>query len=293
MRPIKTTKHPKRAKNKSGKSSHTFSLLQGLFNRRRGRSWRSSVKSIMLITAMVGIGIIAWLGYPNQAYMWGQERLIIIAQHIGFRVHEIYVDGRHHLSAAKILKVVDLKRGDSIFIKSPLQIQQQLQELAWVQKVTVQRQLPGTIFINLTERLPIALWQNKKVHYLVDSEGVILSSDNLGAFAKLPIIVGSDAPLHAPLILKMLKNFPNLMNQVTAIVHVGGRRWDLFLNKVFQAKLPEEKLEQALLRLNDFINAKKIDPQVTSVVDLRVPGQLIIRSNPVEIAKASGKGKET
>ena len=65
---------------------------------------------------------------------------------------------------------------------------------------TVKRQLPGVIFIQLMERQPVALWQHHQRHYLVDEQGVIISSDNLQGFARLPIIVGGDAWFMLPYI---------------------------------------------------------------------------------------------
>ena len=224
---------------------------------------------------------------------WASHGFIAASGRMGLALQDVLVEGRHNTPLDKILKVVNGRRGEPILNYNPYRIKKSLEQISWIRQATVQRQLPGILFIQLMERRPVAIWQRLQKYYLIDGEGVIISTDGLQAFAKLPLVVGEDAPLHAPEILKMLENFPEINTQVTALARVGGRRWDLHLNKTVVIKLPETKIEAGLKHFSGLIAHKKINLLETAVVDLRIPGKTIVRLLPAANLKFKDKGKET
>lgn len=259
------------------------------------RLWSNFLLKMGLIASLVLLvpALLWWAEYPQRFGNFVSHTLVAASGRMGFCLSDVLVEGRHNASIEKILKVVNVRRGDPLFAYDPYQIKAQLEEISWIRHATVKRQLPGIIFIQLDERQPVALWQHQQKHYLVDEQGVIISSDNLQSFDKLPIIVGSDAPVHAPHILHLLEKFPDLRKRLSALVRVGGRRWDLHLDRTLQIKLPETKLEEALVRLDLLIKQKKINPTELSVVDLRVQNQMVMRLSPSAAMRLKGKGKET
>lgn len=259
------------------------------------RFWSNPLIKMTLIGAISFLfpAMLWWAGYPQRFGNFVSHSMIAATGRMGFCLVDVLVEGRQNAPIEKILKVVNVRRGDPLLSYDPYQIKKQLEEISWIRQATVKRQLPGIIFIQLNERQPVALWQHQQRHYLVDEQGVIISSDNLQAFDKLPIIVGGDAPVHAPHILHLLENFPDLRKRLTALVRVGGRRWDLHLNRTLQIKLPETKVEGALVRLDLLIKQKKINPSEVSVVDLRVQNQMVMRLSPAAAMRLKGKEKET
>jgi cell division protein FtsQ len=244
--------------------------------------------SLLLFTSLLW-----WAEYPQRFSLFVSNSMVSATGVVGFKLTDVLVEGRKNAPLETILKVVNVRRGNPLLGYDPYQIKKDLEEISWIRKATVKRQLPGLIFIQLNERQPVALWQHHQKHYIVDELGVIISTDNLQAFDKLPIIVGGDAPVHAPHILHLLEKFPDIRKQITALVRVGERRWDLHLDRTLQIKLPETNVEDALVRLDLLIKQKKVNPAQVSVVDLRVKSQMVIRLSPTAAVRLKGKGKET
>src|SRR3546814_17144066 len=61
-----------------------------------------------------------------------------------------------------------------------------------------------TLFIAITERRPLALWQRHRTLALVDEDGVVITDRRLGRFATLPIVIGDGAPERAKGAIAML-----------------------------------------------------------------------------------------
>src|SRR5205085_9476953 len=112
-----------------------------------------------------------------------------------------------------------------------------------------ERRLPGTLFVRLAERHPLAVWQHGGVQQLIDREGAVIPVNDLSRFAHLPTVVGDDAAPYAAGLIDMLTSQPALAPRVTAAVRVGGRRWNLRIDDAIEVMLPEENAEGAGGRL--------------------------------------------
>lgn len=195
----------------------------------------------------------------------------------GYRLNDVVIKGRHFASKEQILHLMGIPGGGAIFKYSPDVIQESLcKGIPWIKSVQVQRVLPGQIILNITERTPVALWQHQKQFYLVDDSGLVIGQ-RLPGFEKLPVIVGPNAPQQAPRLLSLLKQYPEVLKRLTGMVHVQNRRFDLMLNGNLTIKLPEIQIEAALARLNFLLEAKKLNLDEVTVVDLRLPKQLIVK----------------
>lgn len=263
----------------------------------RLRSFRRNITQKIIITGVVmgvaGGGAIWWSGYPQIWLTKANDSFLQQSSRWGLKVEEIMVTGRVYASAQKILSAIHLTRGDPILSRSVYEIQASLEEVSWIKKAHVQRRLPNVLYVSIEERQPIAIWQHQKVHYLVDAEGVVISAENISQFKQLPVVVGGDAPLHVPQILRILERFPEVRKQVTALVRVGARRWNLRLKNALEVKLPETKPEEALARLSLLIQQNKIDPSEMATVDLRVDNQMIMRMSPAAAIRLKEEGNET
>lgn len=259
------------------------------------RLWSSSLAKILSLTgiALSSLALLWWGEYPQRLGNFVSHSMVAATGQMGFRLTDVLVEGRRNAPIKKILEAVNVQVGDPLLACDPYAIKKQLEEISWIRQAMVKRQLPGIIFIQLNERQPVALWQHRQQHYLVDEQGVIIGSDSLQAFGKLPVIVGGDAPVHAPHILHLLEKFPGIRKKLTALVRVGGRRWDLHLDRTLQIKLPEAKVEEALVRLDLLVRQKKINLARVSVIDLKLEGQIVVSLPPTAAVKLKGKGKET
>lgn len=231
--------------------------------------------------------------YPQQIWDRCTQTALSLSQKAGFVVNEIVVVGQRSADPQAILKAIQVKAGDPIFSVSPYTIMRQLEENTWIRQATVQRKLPDTYIIQVVERQPIAVWQHQEKLYLVDDQGVVVSPIANQSSYSLPLIIGKDAPLYAPQVLKILESFPQVQKRVCSLMYVSSRRWNVFLDKTLEVRLPEQGMEKALARLALLIDQKKLDSQEIYMVDLRIPDRTVIRLSSAGSARLRLRGRET
>lgn len=293
LRKKKSRKRPQRVQ-KISFIQRIVSLFNFSTSRARGQAFNKRTLYIGIsVCCLSFVGVMCYQGYPEKIIDSVYHTTLNATAQFGFKVTDIMVQGRQFTSGEKILKTIQLKTGDPIFKLSPYEIRHNLKEVPWIQDAQVYRQLPSTIYVKIVERVPIAIWQHQRNHYLVDGQGVIITNENLPQFTKLPIVVGGDAPVHVPKILKILEKFPEVRDIVTALVRIGERRWDIQLNHKVTLKLPELKVEEALSKLSGLIHQKKLDLEEIKTIDLRIPDKTIVNLSPRGEIRLKGKGSET
>jgi cell division protein FtsQ len=204
---------------------------------------------------------------------------------LGLKVNQILVEGRARVPAPTVMATLGVTRGAPILGVGVADLRQRLEAIAWVESALVERRLPDTIFVRLTERQPLALWQNGGRFSVIDAKGVVVQ-DEVGEFASLPIVVGDDAPAHAESLLLLLATEPDLQKRVTAAVRVGGRRWNLKLDNGIDVRLPEDDAASAWSRLAALERENKLLSRDVVAIDLRLPDRLIVRVGADQSAPA-------
>src|SRR6059058_2562063 len=213
---------------------------------RRGALW------LLLAIAVAGsYGAILASRMPagQAALAQATERFIAATGALGLVVSEIEVQGRETTDIGTVMAALSAARGTPILSVSPTRAKEQLEKLPWVRSATIERRLPGTLFVRLIERRPLAVSQHGGLQQLIDREGAVIPVEDLSRFARLPIVVGDDAAANAGMLIDTLANEPELAARVTAAVRVGGRRWNLRIDDVIDVLLPEENIETAWSRL--------------------------------------------
>lgn len=207
----------------------------------------------------------------------------------GLSVQEVLVTGRAETPAADMMAAIDVQRGAPILAIEPEAVRQRLKRLAWVKEATVERRLPGTVAISITERVPMALWQRNGKLVLVDREGAVILRTGLDRFRHLVTLVGDDAPKAAPELLALLSTEPQLERRVTAAIRVGERRWNLQMDNGIDVRMPETDLAPAWAQLAQLEREQKVLARDVVTIDLRLPDRFVIRVSPEQSAKR-GKG---
>jgi cell division protein FtsQ len=238
------------------------------------------------------LGAWLWLcGGFDRASDWSRHELYTLSANAGFSVQDVDIEGRENADLGTLRAVVNIGRGDSIFEFDPKEARDMMQRVSWVKEARVERRLPHTIHIEIVERKPLALWQNKKKLRLIDSEGVTLADSGLDKFQDLPIVVGEDAPAHAAEILTLLAAEPVVQARTEAVSRIGARRWDLTLKNGLTVRLPENDPGFALSRLAKAQEEDRLLDKDLKVIDLREPDRIIVRTasgTPEEYKSASG-----
>lgn len=243
------------------------------------------------VVAAIGAGWLAWgESWPESAFAGIGGWVLGATADAGFIVEDVFVVGRQDTPRDDLTEAVGIVRGEPIFGLSLDEVRERILALPWVREASVERQLPHTVLVQITERRAIALWQNRGQFAVIDERGDVLGSGDVSPFAHLPVVVGDDAPRHAAELLSMLASEPELDKRVKAAVRVGGRRWNLKLAGGIDVRLPEQDPLAAWHRLAEYQRAHRVlDKKVTSV-DLRLPDRLVVRRG--EEVVTPGEGRE-
>jgi len=267
--------------------SKTGTRRTPIMNRRAGQQARLSFwmkrVGLAVVTGGIVIGGMSYAissGYFDQIF--GRMTRVFHAEMVdnGFKVESVLVDGRENTSRDALKYLVSIDKGQSIFQPDLSDLKDKLEHLTWVKSATVERRLPDTIAVRLNERRPLALWQHQGKLSVIDTDGIVLSDNNLGRFKNLLILVGEDAPSHAADLVAMISAESDLKSRVESAKWIGGRRWDLYLKNGVSVKLPEDDLGQAVRRLaNAQGEAKLMDRKIQSI-DLRDPLRIVVQTEP-------------
>jgi cell division protein FtsQ len=230
----------------------------------------------------------------NQA---SDSALIALTGSLGLVVSDIEVEGRATTDTATILAALDAHAGTPILAISPARAKEQLEALPWVRSAAIERRLPGTIYVRLVERKPLAVWQHDSKLELIDRDGTVIPVTDLSRFANLPTVVGGDAARRgAAELIDLLASEPDLAARVTAAVLVGDRRWNLRIDGAIDVMLPEDDPAGAWARLAALERTSRLLQRDVQMVDMRLPDRLVMRVSdpakdtpPVKKTRVGGK----
>ncbi len=253
-----------------------------------------------LVVAAAGLSVVGnwylaetgWMqARANDLRNWAIE----ITGDAGLRVTDVVVSGRNRADSKEILAALDLERGSPILGVDIDEARARIESMGWVQSAEIARRLPDVIYVRVTEREPLALWQHNNRIVLIDPDGHTIQHSDLDSFASFPLVVGEGAPVVAGELIDLLRAYPAVAQATEAAIRVSDRRWNLRLHSGIDVRLPEEKLAVALDRLEEYQREHDLFDRDVVAVDLRVPDRLIVRVSPgANLAKpVKVKGKDT
>jgi cell division protein FtsQ len=241
---------------------------------------RIAIWTALLVLTAGGYGafVLGRLPIGQEILASAADRALAASAALGLVVGDIEVEGRETTDAATIMAALSAHRGTPILGVSPSRAKAQLESLPWVRSAAIERRLPGTIFVRLVERHPLAVWQHAGKQELIDREGAVIAVKDLSRFARLPSVVGDDAASHAARLLDMLAGEPDLASRVSAAVRVDARRWNLRIDDAIDVLLPEDNPGDAWARLAALERTSNVLQRDVRTVDLRLPDRLVVRA---------------
>jgi cell division protein FtsQ len=204
---------------------------------------------------------------------------------MGFRITRIEVNGAATTDDDALTQAVGVKDGDPTFGFSLSGIQQRVQTLGPVQSATVERILPGTLVVNISERNAYAVWQTiqngQVVFQLIDKKGDVIADQDAAAAKRrqpsLLLLSGADAPQQASVLMPELQAQPSVLAHVAAAERVDGLRWNLILKNQTVVKLPAEDEAGALAQLASLQSSMQLLDRPVEAIDFRQAGRMVVR----------------
>ena len=141
--------------------------------------WRIALKR-----SLIALGILLLITSP-----W---TLKAAARHLDFfRVRRVEIDGARYIAPDQIVSRMRIDTTASVFDDvGPLE--QRVREHPSVREVHIERKLPGTLIVRVTENLPVALVQAAAGLVPVDASGKSLPIDPAAADVDLPVLATRD-----------------------------------------------------------------------------------------------------
>lgn len=227
-----------------------------------------------------GFGYLALSGAVAGAADWVGARALRATAEAGITLRDILVEGRQRAAAADLVAALGHRPGAPLLAIDPAAVRERLERVAWVESVAVERRFPDVLYLRITEREPMAVWQHNGRFSLVDRAGDVIVIDDVAAYPDLPFVVGADAPAHLPALLRVVARDPEMWGRVEAAVRVAGRRWNLRLDNGIDVRLPEDDMAAAWARLGALHRRHGLLARDITVVDLRIPDRLVVRLRP-------------
>lgn len=238
--------------------------------------------------APVGAALIVVLGYfavsssarQGVAALFGDARTAVINRE-EFRVDDVRILGAspalealvHGLAAAQLPASslqIDLKT-----------LKEQIEGLPPVAEVSVRIGKGGTLDVDLAEREPVFVWRVGNRLHLLDEAGVALAQiQRRSDRPLLPLVIGPGADAELLEARELLLAAEPITDRVRALQRVGGRRWNVVLDRDQLLMLPEVGPVTAFRRIMALQNETDILNRDVAAVDFRDALRPTLRMGP-------------
>ncbi len=224
-------------------------------------------------------------------YMADEERRGTVVQAIAdvrasiqerpeFMVKLMAIDGASDLVSTEIRTALPLEFPLSSFDLDLPQIREKITSIDGVKQANVRIRPGGVLQIDVIPRVPVAVWRSETGLALVDNTGVhVARIEARRDHADLPLIAGAGAAKAVPEALKLIAAANVLGDRLRGLVRVGGRRWDVVLDRNQTIMLPEENALQALERVIALEGAQEVLTRDVARVDMRLAARPTLRMN--------------
>ena len=208
-----------------------------------------------------------------------RELFYEITARAGLELKSIEVLGTKnaHIQPHEIINITSKKKL-SIFQVNLPDVQQNILNNPWVDKVVIHRLLPNTIKIILNEKSPFAIWQCNGQFSVIDQEGGRIAIQHIPLTCRnLPHIIGKNANINALPFLSLLNQYPAIKVLIKSYHYRNSRRWDLITTRDQMIKMPEKNLDKALKYLEKLCNNGSLNDKNVTMIDLRDNQRYYIR----------------
>ncbi len=140
-----------------------------------------SIMFMLLVSFVAALGVGLLFGY----------RYITTNQY--FELKEINVTGNDRLTYGNILNCGDVALGLNCLEMNVGEVKSRLSGNPWVQSVTVRREFPDRLHINVVEKVPAFWTRQGDGLYFADAEGKVIAPMHPGEMASLPVLEVADS----------------------------------------------------------------------------------------------------
>lgn len=198
---------------------------------------------------------------------------------MGFAVRTIEVKGIDRMDRGAVFMVAADQQSRAMPLVDLQETRAKLLRFGWIADARVSRRLPDTLVIDIVERKPSAVWQDRGRLALIDGDGRVIAPVKPEDLPDLPLVIGPGANRQATALAGLMDNAPALKPVLAGATWVGARRWDIRFLSGETLALPEG--DKAATDALTYFAAQ--DQKVRLLgrgfvrFDLRDPRQMVVR----------------
>lgn len=251
-----------------------------------------AVTWIIMLSAAAALGGLAWfVGLPAMA----SQEFASLAGKAGFEVRKVEVRGIERMDELPVYAIALGQHERAMPSVDLEKLRADLMQLGWVQDARVSRRLPETLIIDIVERKPAAVWQNKGKLALIDGEGRVLQPVDLTTMPDLPLVVGPNANQQTAALGKLMEAAPALKPMLAGATWVGNRRWDLRFQTGETLSLPEgaKQASDALVNFARMDGVNRLLGRGIVKFDMRDSDKFVLRLPKTQDTVAAKSGGDS
>jgi cell division protein FtsQ len=230
----------------------------------------------LMLLGSTGLGIVKG-GHVDDFMAGLSDTRNALANSAGFRITEVAINGRKHLSQDEVLAIGGVTGRSSLLFLDAATVRDRLKANPWIADATILKLYPGRLQIDIVERTAFALWQQDGKLSVISEDGAVLEPYMSRRFVTLPLVVGKGADTRARDFLALLDRYPQVRAVTKAAVLVGERRWNLRLNDGLDVRLPENDVGNALAMLSKLDKEDRLFSRDIVAIDMRLPDRLTVQ----------------
>lgn len=198
---------------------------------------------------------------------------------MGLGIGEITLSGHRLATDDAIYKALQFDGSHSILTFDVNAARARIEAVPWVARAVIERRLPDTLAIRVSERVPTAVLVEGDGAMLVDRTGRTLAPIAANAAPELLRISGKGAPQAVATLLDALEPYAGIRARVVMARRVGERRWTLELAGGPAVLLPEGRDGEGLRRLDWYLRNNTERREPIASIDLRRDGVVTVRNS--------------
>lgn len=252
--------------------------------KRRKRSPRRIFKGLLFL--VVTLGLISLLVYSPL-----------------FTLQKLNVKGAVYLKEEEIAYIARVQMGQPLFNLETAEVTENLLKDLRIETATVKRDLPYTLDITLTERVPVATVASEYGYVDIDRNGKVIAAYRSLRHVPIPLITGVSVhdlyigdDVKDPNINKVLALLqhlsPEALNQVSEVNASNPESLVAYTAKAVQIRLGGlDRLEEEARLTEDFLQDQQTSPYTIEYVDFSYEVPVIrLKDMPLDDKLTEGKG---
>lgn len=208
-------------------------VVEAVAARDRGAGQKRAARPMWLRVLRATFALVAAVGIVTSPW-WGLRAL---AQFDFFHVRTIEFLGTRYSKPAELVRTLAVDTTQSVWQSMPT-LEQRMTSHPLVRAAALDRRLPGTLVVEISERQPIALVQTKTDLRPVDVDGHVLPIDPIRVPLDLPVALSADSAL-LHVLDGLRKEAPALYARVSSAERVNGAELRLVLGSLVVRMLPD------------------------------------------------------